>query len=143
MPWIRRFNSASAREGTVDDEPAPARELLPYVAECVGAKRPMRIPVWLARPLAGGAAGRRGSLIAPFGRTGGVVEPHEVNGQPGAILRDRDGKVVNTLALDILDGQIQAIRTVLNPDNLAHVGPVADAWAVLRETTQAQRDHMD
>ncbi|MFI5898282.1 NAD-dependent epimerase/dehydratase family protein [Actinoplanes sp. NPDC051513] len=40
----------------VDDEPAPAREWLPYLAECAGAKPPMRIPVWLARPLAGKTA---------------------------------------------------------------------------------------
>lgn len=39
----------------------------------------------------------------------------KVNGQPGAIFRDRDGKVLNTLALDILDGQIQTIRSVINP----------------------------
>ncbi|WP_406269958.1 NAD(P)-dependent oxidoreductase [Streptomyces sp. NBC_00191] len=37
----------------VDDEPAPAREWLPYLAECAGAKRPMRVPKWLARLLAG------------------------------------------------------------------------------------------
>jgi nucleoside-diphosphate-sugar epimerase len=38
----------------VDDEPAPVSEWLPYLAECVGAKPPRRIPAWLARPLAGG-----------------------------------------------------------------------------------------
>jgi RNA polymerase sigma-70 factor (ECF subfamily) len=59
-----------------------------------------------------------------------------VNGQPGAVFRDRDGKVVSTFALDILDGQVQSIRSVINPDKLGHVGPVADAWAVLRETHQ-------
>jgi len=59
-----------------------------------------------------------------------TVQPHQVNGQPGAIFRDRDGKVLNTLALDILDGQIQTIRSVINPDKLGHLGPVADAWAV-------------
>ena len=37
----------------VDDEPAPAAEWLPYLAECAGAKPPMRVPTWLARPLAG------------------------------------------------------------------------------------------
>lgn len=37
----------------VDDEPAPVREWLPYLAECVGAKPPLRVPAWLARPLAG------------------------------------------------------------------------------------------
>jgi RNA polymerase sigma-70 factor (ECF subfamily) len=62
-----------------------------------------------------------------------------VNGQPGAIFRDQDGKVVNTWTLDILDGQIQTIRTVLNPDKLGHLGPVADVWAVLRDTKLAHR----
>jgi nucleoside-diphosphate-sugar epimerase len=37
----------------VDDEPAPASEWLPYLAECAGAKPPMRVPKWLARVLAG------------------------------------------------------------------------------------------
>jgi len=68
-----------------------------------------------------------------------TLEPHEVNGQPGAIFRDRDGKVLNTVALDILDGQIQTIRSVQNPDKLRHVGPVADAWAVAREVNRARR----
>ncbi|WP_225830315.1 NAD(P)-dependent oxidoreductase [Streptomyces sp. NK08204] len=40
----------------VDDEPAPASEWLPHLAACAGAKRPMRIPVWLARLLAGDTA---------------------------------------------------------------------------------------
>ncbi|WP_166872768.1 NAD(P)-dependent oxidoreductase [Salinibacterium sp. ZJ450] len=40
----------------VDDEPAPASEWLPYLAACAGAKRPMRVPAWLARPLAGEVA---------------------------------------------------------------------------------------
>jgi RNA polymerase sigma-70 factor (ECF subfamily) len=62
-----------------------------------------------------------------------TFEPHEVNGQPGAIFRDRDGKVLHTLTLDVLDGRIQAIRVVINPDKLGHVGPVADAWALAHE----------
>jgi nucleoside-diphosphate-sugar epimerase len=37
----------------VDDEPAPVSEWLPYLAACAGAKRPRRIPTWLARLLAG------------------------------------------------------------------------------------------
>jgi RNA polymerase sigma-70 factor (ECF subfamily) len=75
-----------------------------------------------------------------FFHIGGSLEPHDVNGQPGAILRDRNNKVLNTWAIDILDGRIQAIRTVLNPDKLGHVGPVADAWAVVREAHQARQD---
>jgi nucleoside-diphosphate-sugar epimerase len=40
----------------VDDEPAPAREWLPVLAEALGAKRPRRVPGWLARLVAGDAA---------------------------------------------------------------------------------------
>jgi RNA polymerase sigma-70 factor (ECF subfamily) len=68
-----------------------------------------------------------------------TLEPREVNGQPGAIFRDRDSKVLLTLTLDVLDGQIQMIRSVSNPDKLGHVGPVADAWAISREVNQARR----
>ncbi|MFJ4323794.1 RNA polymerase sigma-70 factor [Streptomyces tricolor] len=68
-----------------------------------------------------------------------TFEPREVNGQPGAILHDRDGKVLQVLALDVLDGRIQAIRMVANPDKLGHVGPVGDAWAVHRELQQVRR----
>jgi nucleoside-diphosphate-sugar epimerase len=40
----------------VDDEPAPASEWLPYLADCVGAKPPLRLPVWVARLAAGEVA---------------------------------------------------------------------------------------
>lgn len=62
-----------------------------------------------------------------------------MNGQPGAIVRDRNDKVLTTWTLDILDGQVQTIRAVLDPDKLGHVGPAADAWAVSREAHHARR----
>ncbi|MEU1231681.1 RNA polymerase sigma-70 factor [Streptomyces sp. NPDC005828] len=68
-----------------------------------------------------------------------TLEPHEVNGQPGAIVRDRDGKVLHTLALDIADGHVQAIRSVINPDKLAHLGPVADVWSIHAQVREARR----
>jgi 2-alkyl-3-oxoalkanoate reductase len=40
----------------VDDEPAPAREWLPVLVEALGAEPPRRLPIWLARLLAGEAA---------------------------------------------------------------------------------------
>ncbi|MFB7515159.1 RNA polymerase sigma-70 factor [Streptomyces sp. NPDC056144] len=70
-----------------------------------------------------------------------TCEPHEVNGQPGAVYRDRDGKVLQTIALDFAEGRIQTIRAVLNPDKLAHLGPVADAWALTKEVQQIRRGH--
>jgi RNA polymerase sigma-70 factor (ECF subfamily) len=72
-------------------------------------------------------------------RIDATVEQREVNGQPGAILRDRDGKVLSAMTLDVLGGRVQAIRSVVNPDKLGHVGPVADAWAIAREVKQARR----
>ena len=80
-----------------------------------------------------------GSAVPWLIRAGVSCEPREVNGQPGAIFRDRDGKVLLALALEVLDRQIQAIRGVSNPDKLAHLGPVADAWAIDREVKQARR----
>ena len=79
------------------------------------------------------------AVIPPMVQIGVVVAPHEVNGQPGAIVRDWDGMVLNTPALDILDGQIQTTRAGISPDKLGHVGPVADAWAVVREANHARR----
>jgi RNA polymerase sigma-70 factor, ECF subfamily len=68
-----------------------------------------------------------------------TFEPHEVNRQPGAIFRDRDNKVLFTVTLDVLNGRIQTIRSVINPDKLGHLGPLADAWALAREADQARR----
>jgi RNA polymerase sigma-70 factor (ECF subfamily) len=93
----------------------------------------------LARPVVGSAHVAR--LLGSFGSMMpglAAVEPRTVNDQPGGVLRDRDGKVIAVIALDILDGRIQAIRTVINPDKLGHLGPVADAWR-LRDEVQARR----
>jgi RNA polymerase sigma-70 factor (ECF subfamily) len=88
---------------------------------------------------AGNVARLLAALVPLLVRIEVRLEPHEVNGQPGAIFRDRDNKVLGTWTLDVLDGQIQTIRLVINPDKLGHLGPVADAWAVAREVKQARR----
>ncbi|MGI5493535.1 RNA polymerase sigma-70 factor [Microtetraspora malaysiensis] len=95
----------------------------------------------LARAVIGAEAVARllASVFPRMAQIGVAFEPREVNGQAGAIFRDRDGKVLHTLALDVLDGQVQTIRSVINPDKLGHLGPVADAWAIDREVRQARR----
>jgi len=46
--------------------------------------------------------------------------------------------VAGTMTLDVLGGRIQTIRSVVNPDKLQHLGPVADAWAVAREMRRSR-----
>jgi RNA polymerase sigma-70 factor (ECF subfamily) len=55
-----------------------------------------------------------------------------VNGQPGALFLDADRRLLNVLALDILDGRIQAVRSVVNPDKLNHLGPLISPSHPLR-----------
>jgi nucleoside-diphosphate-sugar epimerase len=64
LSWVHLDDAASATVlaveqqakgvfNIVDDEPAPASQWLPYLAACAGAKRPVRVPKWLARLLGG------------------------------------------------------------------------------------------
>jgi RNA polymerase sigma-70 factor (TIGR02957 family) len=55
----------------------------------------------------------------------------EVNGQPGALALDGEGRLISVMALDIADGRIQAVSSIVNPDKLRHVGPVGDLRALL------------
>ncbi|MER6333438.1 RNA polymerase sigma-70 factor [Streptomyces sp. NPDC014983] len=123
------------REGDVDG----LRELLAADARVLGDSGG-KAPRWGAGVSGADRVARLlAALRPPFTRIGGIVEPRRLNGQPGAVFRDREGRVVNTWTLDVLGGRIQTIRTVINPDKLAHVGPVADAWAVLREAGLTRR----
>ena len=59
------------------------------------------------------------------------VRPVEVNGGPGALYLDAEQRLIAVLALDIAGGQIAGINSVVNPDKLAHLGPVADTGSLL------------
>ncbi|ADB30762.1 RNA polymerase, sigma-24 subunit, ECF subfamily [Kribbella flavida DSM 17836] len=123
------------RDGDIDG----VRELLAADVRMVGdggGKAPA-----LARTVVGAdnVARLLASIFPVLDRIEARVELRELNGQPGAILRDRDGRVVSTFALDTVDGRIQTIRSVLNPDKLGHVGPVGDAWAITRELQRTRR----
>ncbi len=51
----------------------------------------------------------------------------EINGQPGALFFDIEGKPVVAVSLDIADDQIQTLRAVSNPEKLRHLGAVGGA----------------
>ncbi len=55
----------------------------------------------------------------------------EVNGQPGVVLLDGEGRVFSVMALDIADGQVRAVNSIVNPEKLRHVGPAGDIGALL------------
>jgi RNA polymerase sigma-70 factor (ECF subfamily) len=89
----------------------------------------------LPRPVFG--RDRVSRLLAGWGsqlvELGVTVQPHEVNGQPGALLLDPDGRIVNVISLDIADGVVQTVRSVINPDKLRHLGDPADVRGLLRQ----------
>jgi RNA polymerase sigma-70 factor (TIGR02957 family) len=121
---------AAARDGELE-------ELESLLAEDVvlhgdgGGKAPA-----IARPLAGRT--RVAKTLVSWARSGdraGGVEfrPVEINGQPGALAVDAvENAILSVFVLDIAEGRIQAIRSVVNPDKLRHLGPVADTYAFLR-----------
>jgi RNA polymerase sigma-70 factor (ECF subfamily) len=67
-------------------------------------------------------------------RLGASLQPTQVNGQPGVMFMDPEGHVGAVMALDIADGVVQTIRGIVNPDKLAHLGPVADVRELLRRS---------
>jgi RNA polymerase sigma-70 factor (TIGR02957 family) len=60
------------------------------------------------------------------------LRPVEVNGGPGALFLDGQQQLIGVLALDVTGGQITSINSIVNPDKLTHLGPVADVRALLR-----------
>ena len=83
----------------------------------------------LAQPLSG--AERVARLLLGLYRRApkmgvGRAELVWVNGQPGAVTFDAEDRVVNVFALDIADGLVQTVRSIVNPDKLHHLGPVSD-----------------
>jgi RNA polymerase sigma-70 factor (TIGR02957 family) len=69
---------------------------------------------------------------------GASLRAVEVNGAPGALLLDGDGRLVAVWALEVVGGQITGVSSIINPDKLGHLGPVADVRALLEVATRAR-----
>ncbi|HEX4671582.1 MAG TPA: sigma factor-like helix-turn-helix DNA-binding protein, partial [Solirubrobacteraceae bacterium] len=63
---------------------------------------------------------------------GAAMRPAEVNGGPGAMLVDGEGRLIGVLALQIEGGYVKSISSIVNPDKLSHLGPVSDLGVLLR-----------
>jgi RNA polymerase sigma-70 factor (ECF subfamily) len=61
-----------------------------------------------------------------------AMVPVEVNGGPGALCYDGEQRLIGVWALDIADGEVRGISSVVNPEKLGHLGPVADYKSLLR-----------
>jgi RNA polymerase sigma-70 factor (TIGR02957 family) len=71
--------------------------------------------------------------LRALARFGCTLRREEVNGQPGALLLDGEGRLIGVMSLDVAEGQIQAVSSIVNPDKLQHLGPLADVGALLRQ----------
>ena len=113
----RRF-FAAAQDGDL----GALEELLAHdVTLHGGLPQPLTGRVRVARTLLAG-------LRTATTRLGGVsLREVTVNGQPGAMVLDPSERLIGVLALDIAEGgQIQTVTSVVNPDKLRHLGPLAD-----------------
>ena len=90
-----------------------------------------KVPQW-ATPIVG--VDRVARLFAGLGKQMGEVharlERRAINGQPAAVVLDPEGAVVTVWVLDVVGARVSAIRSVINPEKLGHLGRVADVRAL-------------
>lgn len=68
-----------------------------------------------------------------FGRFGGMNwRAVEINGGPGMLYLDAEGRVLGVMGLTVVDGVIESVDAVVNPDKLHHLGEVGDLLSLER-----------
>src|SRR3954463_14565102 len=77
--------------------------------------------------------------LRSLARLGYTWRLEALNGQPGALFFDREGKLISVAIVDIAERQIQGVSAIVNPDKLQHLGPVGDLRALLREQSQKRQ----
>ncbi len=93
----------------------------------------------IPHPMRGAPAIAR-ALVAFYGQVdalGVTLEPVWVNGQPGFRSLDPEGRIVNVVGLDVSEGRITGIYSVLNPAKLAHLGETSELG--LRPSSRSAR----
>jgi RNA polymerase sigma-70 factor, ECF subfamily len=99
-----------------------------------------KVPSW-RQPILG--RDRVARLLAGVGgqahELGVTMRRTEINGQPGVMFFDPSGLLTNVMVLDVADGLVQTVRSVINPDKLRHLGPLADVRALARRLGERRR----
>ncbi|MGY6024697.1 RNA polymerase sigma-70 factor [Streptomyces spinosirectus] len=67
------------------------------------------------------------------------LERATVNAQPGVLVRDASGALLDVLSVDVVGGKVQTIHSILNPDKLGHLGPLTGPDHPLRRSTHRTR----
>jgi RNA polymerase sigma-70 factor (ECF subfamily) len=73
-------------------------------------------------------------------RLGVTIRRTEVNGQPGAMFLDPDGRLMYVMTIDVADGRVQTVRSIINPAKLRHLGPLADVRRLMHARAQASAE---
>jgi RNA polymerase sigma-70 factor (ECF subfamily) len=113
---------AAARDGDVDQLVAVLAADVVCVGDGGGVASSLREPLRGKERVAAFIL----SLFDVARRRGITIDPVVVNGGPGLITRDPEGKIVSVLSLEVACGLIQTVRGVVNPEKLKHLGPVSD-----------------
>jgi len=124
---VERFFAAAERGDLAALEEMLADDVVVYGDG--GGKAPSWQPVYGPERVAKLIAGTLRQAV----ELGASLRAIHVNGQPGVMFLDAEGRVGSVMSVDVADGLVQAIRGVTNPDKLAHLGPVADVRQVLRQ----------
>jgi len=95
-------------------------------------------PAW-PRPIVGRDKVARlfTALGTQLDQVGGTIQLTGVNGQPGALFLAADGSLINVMVLEIADGAVVGVRSVINRDKLKHLGPLADLPELLEQSRGA------
>ncbi|HEX5146190.1 MAG TPA: RNA polymerase sigma factor SigJ [Conexibacter sp.] len=82
----------------------------------------------ISRPLVGAPAIAKAlaGFAARGERHGVTFAPARVNGQPGMRAVAADGRLVSVFSVDVLDGRVVRLHSILNPDKLGHLGPLSE-----------------
>ena len=93
------------------------------------------VPPFWRKPIIG--RDHVGRLLAAIGNqlrnVNGSIQLTEVNGQPGALALGADGSLISVFSIDIADGQVQTVRSIISRAKLQHLGPLTDLAGLLEQ----------